>query len=337
MKNTPANIIISRTDSIGDVVLTLPVAAVLKKHFPHMQIGFMGKRYTKAVIEACKYVDQFIDVDEFLSGRVLINGHEPEAILHVFPVPEIASRARKLGIPVRIGTTNRIYHRTTCNQFVRLSRKNSTLHEAQLNIKLLEPFEINTDFTLEQIGHMYGLEKLQPLDPTLHSLLDPQRYKLILHPKSQGSGREWPLDHFIQLIRSLDQNRFQIFITGTQKEHKHLLHLFREVGNLVTDLTGKMSLEQFLAFIAQCDGLVASGTGPIHLAAALGINAMGIFPPIRPVHPGRWSPLGPRSKVFVVDKNCNACKAHPTNCQCMRDINALTLKNHLDKMPIGQL
>ncbi len=43
MKKLPVNIIISRTDSIGDVVLTLPVAAVLKKYFPEIKIGFMGK------------------------------------------------------------------------------------------------------------------------------------------------------------------------------------------------------------------------------------------------------------------------------------------------------
>jgi ADP-heptose:LPS heptosyltransferase len=331
LKNTPANIIISRTDSIGDVVLTLPVAAVLKKHFPNMQIGFMGKSYTRDVIEACTYIDQFIDVQDFLTGTVLINGQKPEAILHVFPVPQIAARARKLGIPFRIGTTNRIYHWTSCNQLVRLSRKKSSLHEAQLNIKLLSPLGINTDYSLEEIGNMYGLAKLQPLQPSLQSLLDPQRYKLILHPKSQGSGREWPLDHFIQLARSLNPDNYQIFISGTQKEHDALQPLLKEVGDLVTDLTGKMTLKQFMSFIEQCNGLVASGTGPIHLAAALGIDAMGIFPPIRPVHPGRWRPVGPKAKVFVMDKNCMDCKRNPASCHCMGEINALAVKNYLDE------
>lgn len=302
-----------------------------------MQIGFMGKSYTRDVIEACIHVDEFIDVQDFLSGPVYVNGQEPEAILHVFPVPEIAARAKKMGIPLRIGTTNRIYHWTTCNQFVRLSRKNSSLHEAQLNIKLLGPFEINTDFSLEELGNMYGLEKLQPLEPSLQSLLNPQRYKLILHPKSQGSGREWPLPHFIQLVRSLNPHQYQIFISGTQKEQKALQPLFKEVGHLVTDVTGKMSLNQFLSFISLCDGLVASGTGPIHLAAALGIEAMGIFPPIRPVHPGRWRPLGPKAKVFVMDKNCNDCKLNPANCHCMSEVNPLVVKNYLDKALITHL
>ena len=69
MKNIPGNIIISRTDSIGDVVLTLPVAGILKRNFPNLQIAFMGRSYTKPVIEACKYVDTFIDAKDFLNGK----------------------------------------------------------------------------------------------------------------------------------------------------------------------------------------------------------------------------------------------------------------------------
>lgn len=44
--------------------------------------------------------------------------------------------------------------------------------------------------------------------------------------------------------------------------------------------------------------MVASGTGPLHLAAALGINAIGLFPTIRPIHPGRWQPIGMKAHFF---------------------------------------
>lgn len=80
MKNIPDNIIISRTDSIGDVVLTLPIATVLKKQFPQMKIAYMGKAYTRPVIEACSSVDLFIDVDDFMSKEVTIFGEKVAAI-----------------------------------------------------------------------------------------------------------------------------------------------------------------------------------------------------------------------------------------------------------------
>jgi heptosyltransferase III len=332
LKKSPKNILISRTDSIGDVVLTLPVAAVLKEHFPDTVIGFMGKSYTRPVIQACRFVDEYIDVDDFMNREVLLGGQPIEAIVHVFPVSEIAFRARSLGIPRRIGTTNRIYHLPTCNRLVKLSRKNSALHEAQLNIALLRPFGIKKDYSLEQMESMFGLEHLEPLRPEFQSLIDKNRYNLILHPKSQGSGREWPIENYIKLVHSLDPSQFKVFISGTQKEQKALQPLFKEVGNLITDITGKMNLEQFLSFVHNCGGLVASGTGPIHLAAVLGKDALGMYPPIRPVHPGRWQPIGPKAKVFVLNKDCNDCKKAPKSCHCIKELEPLWVKCYLEEI-----
>jgi ADP-heptose:LPS heptosyltransferase len=331
INTVPQNIIISRTDSIGDVILTLPVAAVLKKHFPAMTIGFMGKSYTRPVIEACKYVDEFIDVEDFLQKQVLVGGQAPQCILHVFPRSGIAKRARQLGIPLRIGTTNRLYHWFTCNKLVKLSRKKSDLHEAQLNLKLLQPFGIDTTYSLPHIASLFGFEKLQPLPASFASLIQKEKYNLILHPKSQGSAREWPLENFLQLIETLDKNKFNIFISGTAREKERMQWLFDKAGDRITDITGKMSLPEFIAFINQCDGLVACSTGPIHIAAVLGKDALGIYPPMRPVHPGRWAPLGPNAQVFVQDKQCVECKDNKVPCSCIINIPAAWLKATLDK------
>jgi heptosyltransferase-3 len=315
-----SNIIISRTDSIGDVVLTLPVAAVLKQHIPGIKIGFMGKAYTRPVIEACTFIDDFIDVDDFFKGSVTINGQQPQAILHVLPVPTIAKKAKQLKIPLRIGTTNRLYHWFTCNKLVKLSRKKSDLHEAQLNIKLLAALGIKADYTLNDIFTLFGLHNIKPLDTAFKNLLEGNKYNLIFHAKSQGNGREWPLDNFIALAKLLDKNRFNIFISGTDKEKAALQPLLAMAGDNIIDITGKMDLYQFMAFINAADGLIASGTGPLHIAAALGKHAYGLFPPMRPIHPGRWQPIGPGAQVFVLNKNCTDCKGNAAACQCIKNV-----------------
>lgn len=331
LTHTPANIIISRTDSIGDVVLTLPVAAVLKKHFPQMKIAFMGKAYTRPVIEACTSVDLFIDVADFMNGEVTIFGEKPAAIIHVLPIAKIAQRAKKINIPLRIGTTNRIYHWFTCNALVKLSRRKSILHEAQLNLKLLEPLGINREFSLEEIGNSFALNNIQPLPVRFSQLIDKNKFNLILHPKSQGNGREWGLNNFIKLVQLLDKDKFKIFISGVEKERPLLQPIFEAVGSHVTDITGLMSLSEFMSFIAASDSLIASGTGPIHLAAALGTNAFGIYPPIKPIHPGRWAPLGPKAQAFVVNKSCNDCKGNKNVCHCIGEVEPESLKKALNQ------
>jgi heptosyltransferase III len=332
LETFPKNIIISRTDSIGDVILTLPVAAVLKKHFPEIKIGFLGKAYTRPVIEACKYVDTFIDINVFLKDDTIqINGEKPVAILHVFPVAAIAMRALQLHIPLRIGTTNRFYHWLTCNKLVKLSRKHSLLHEAQLNLKLLKVFGIINNFSLQEIGKLFGLEKLKPLPEKFKNLISKDKYNLILHPKSLGSAREWGLSNFIMLIRLLGTSRYRIFISGTEKEREALQPVFNEVGDAVTDISGLMNLDEFISFISHCDGLVANSTGPLHIAAALGKDALGIYPPMRPIHPGRWAPLGPNARTFVLDKFCNDCKNNNKLCQCIMQVEPQWIKISLEK------
>jgi ADP-heptose:LPS heptosyltransferase len=315
--------IISRSDAIGDVVLTLPVAGVLRELYPQAKIIFLGRSYTEELIKTCVYVDAFLNWDELQQlpeeeavKRMADTG--ADTILHVFPQPEIARMAKRAGIKQRIGTTNRLYHWWYCNKRVWLSRKNSPWHEAQLNLRLLTSLGAKELYSLQEIGLYYGLTRLAPIPPAIAGQLDPGRFNLILHPKSRGHGREWGLDYYIQLINLLPSNQFKIFVSGTAAEGRLLEPLLQACPS-VTDITGKLSLAEFISFISRADGLMASGTGPLHLAAALGIHAVGIFPPLRPIHPGRWAPVGPKAAALVKNISCNACRK-TMDCTCIRDI-----------------
>ena len=67
----------------------------------------------------------------------------------------------------------------------------------------------------------------------------------------------------------------------------------------------EMSLEDLIGLIATADALVAPSTGPLHLAAALGVPLAGIYSPVRVHHPTRWGPLGPgRIIIFMPKAEC---------------------------------
>jgi len=347
-------IIISRTDSIGDVILTLPVAGVLKKHFPDSRIYFIGRQYTRPVIEACEHVDDFIDGDVIVrssqfpvpSSQSESNIKHPssiiqylkniraDAIIHAFPVKEICQAAKKAGIPLRIGTSHRWFTWLYCNKLLHFSRKNSELHETQLNLKLLEPLGIKPPFLLNDIPSYYGLSKVGSLQFPVPSSqkesniehqtshihhLHYDRFNLILHPKSKGSAREWGLDNYSRLISLLPEEKFRIFITGTKEEGflmKDFLLLHKE---RIADMTGHLTLSELMALIGKCDGIVAASTGPLHIAAALSKHAIGLYAPMKPIHPGRWAPLGIHADYLVLDKKCNKCR-HSSDCECIQSI-----------------
>jgi len=139
-----------------------------------------------------------------------------------------------------------------------------------------------------------------------------------------------PLQHYIALINDLDAGRFQIFISGTEDERTALQPLLDEVGDKVTDVIGSLNLPAFMGLIAASDGLVACSTGPLHIAAALGKHAFGIYAPARPIFPQRWGPIGKKAQVFVLEKKCNACKNPGTPCFCIQSIQPNAIKNALD-------
>lgn len=329
---TPKHIIISRTDGIGDVVLTLPLCGVLKKHFPDVRISFFGANYTKPVIDCCIHIDEFISYDEFkinTNKAHFIKALNADVIVHVFPRKAIAQAAKDAGTATRIGTSHRVYNWLTCNKLVSVGRKNSDLHEAQLNLKLSKPLGISADFELQQLAAFYGFENIKPLPNKFETLLDKNKFNLILHPKSNGSAREWGLDNFERLIKLLPPEKFKIFISGSKTEKELLKPLTEKLSENVIDISGEMNLAEFISFIHASDGLVAASTGPLHIAAATGIHALGLFAPIRPVHPGRWAPVGKQAEFVMIKDNCNTCKNKPQACVCIHNISPLKICSHI--------
>ncbi len=326
-------IIISRTDSIGDVVLTLPIAGILKQIYPNCRIFFLGQTYTLPILETSQHIDVPLDWTKyekapFIEAVNFFKNLRADAIIHIFPNSKIARAAYKAGIPLRIGTSHRLYNWLWCNRPVNIHRKNSDLHESQLNIKLLEPLTENIDFSLKEISQYFGITKISPLKNELSQLIDNKRFNLILHPKSRGSAREWGLENFSHLIEMLPSSQFRIFVTGTPNEANEMSLFLSQYRQRIFNLTGQLSLKELISFINSTDGLVAASTGPLHIAAALGKAAVGIYAPMRPIFPQRWSPVGENSRVLVLDKKCNDCRK-TQNCKCIREISPADVKKVL--------
>ncbi|OCX51231.1 glycosyl transferase family 9 [Mucilaginibacter sp. PPCGB 2223] len=297
------HILISRTDAIGDVVLTLPLCGYLKSICPDVKISFLGRTYTQPVIDACAAIDTFINYDELQTlpepgQAAALKARHVDVIIHVYPRKEIAELAKKANIKLRIGTTNRVFHWLTCNKLVKLSRKNSLLHEAQLNIVLLQGLGINTVPDVVQLPDYYDFKTKDKLRKEFADLFDRGKFNLILHPKSHGSGREWSLQRFSELIGLLPAERFKVFISGSEKEKAILKDWIAGLPGTVVDVTGAMPLEQLVKFIAKADGLIAAGTGPLHIAAETGIHTLGLFPSIGSIHARRWGPVGKRAEFI---------------------------------------
>ena len=302
--------LINRIDNIGDVILTLPVCIYLKQLYPDIVISFLARTYTKPVLDACSAIDHFIDYEalERLPEKeqiANIKARNIDVILHTFNKSTIAKLAYQAGIPVRIGNTSKNSHFIYCNKLIRLSRGNSHLHEAQQMFLFLQPLGLTHIPTIGTIANyykdFYKPEGVLPAELAAH--LKQDKFNLIVHTLSNGHGREWEMDKYAELIKQLPLDKFNVIVSGSEKEALQLNDWVKGLPPEVLNLSGKMTLPQFMTFIDKADGLLASGTGPLHMAAASGIHALGLFPVSNSINALRWAPLGKKAVHIESDSD----------------------------------
>ena len=286
-------ILISRVDSIGDVVLTLPLCGWIKQNLPHCEVHFLCQQMTVDVIRMSEFVDHIHVWDGVLP--------EVDAILHIFPKKEIAIAAKKQRIATRVGTSHRSIHWRTCNKLVHFSRTKSDLHEAQLNFRLLEGLDVDHTPTLSELPSLIGWRAKKN-----HSEFLSDKFDLVFHIKSRGSAKEWKPSNYLEVAKQLSADDFNIILTGTRAEGALIREEVPEIFDLenVTDSTGKLSLGELIDLLASVEGFLACSTGPLHLAAVSGTNALGLYPKTRPMHAGRWGPLGSNS-AYLEEKTAS--------------------------------
>lgn len=327
----PRTIILSRPDALGDAVVTLSTAGWIKHKAPATRIIALVKEYTRPVWSHCDHVDGIITLEELRAGDPVaqLRAVQADAIVHVFPHRDVAAWAKRAGIARRIGTSHRWWHWITCNERVDFSRKRSDLHEAQLNLKLLAPFGIDIPALPELAKHI-ALRRPHVM-PEIAAMLATDRRRVILHPLL-GSGVGWGLHNFAALINALDPQRWQVIVTGTAEEAARYRTELPLARPHVTDLGGRLTLEQLMGVIGSSDALAAASTGPLHIAAALGIRAVGLYSMRRPILPARWAPLGRDAHALVNDPACANCAAGQP-CDCITQIDPRRVLELLANLP----
>src|SRR5438552_5039810 len=140
-----------------------------------------------------------------------------------------------------------------------------------------------------------------------------------LAPGAVGPAKRWPAAFYADLARRLAAEGHCIWVIGGPKE-KEIAAEIAAAGD-IRDLTGP-DLRNAILALAAADVAISNDSGLLHVAAALGTPAIGIFGPTSAWH---WAPLNPIAATIETtdDLPCRPC--HKPVCRlghhrCMRDI-----------------
>ena len=138
-------------------------------------------------------------------------------------------------------------------------------------------------------------------------------------PGAVGASKRWP--HYAALARSLAGEGNSVWVIGGPGEATLAREIAQANPDAIRDLTGP-DLRNAVFAIAAADAAVSNNSGLLHVAAALGTPAVGIFGPTSPWH---WAPLNPMAALIepLHQLPCRPC--HKPVCRlghhrCMRDI-----------------
>lgn len=337
---SPRNLLIVRTDRIGDVVLSLPLAEIIKKYYPACNITFLVRNYTKDILENHPFVDNTIILKEnnkkvsILKNVEFIKNLNFDSSIVVYPTFQTALIIFLSSIQNRIGTGYRWYSFLFNNKIYE-HRKFAERHELEYNVNLLKAFGIHEKVDSESVHFNLTVnekskEKIQNLFNNYG--INNDKAIIIVHPGSGGSAVDLPVYKFKELVEELSrEDKFQILLTGSESETKMCEKL--KMNNKIKNFAGILSLSELIALIDRSDIFVANSTGPLHIAAALGKYTVGFYPNLLVCSAKRWGPYTNKKVVFSPKKECSDCKREQCNkSECMNTIETKNVVGEINKI-----
>ena len=299
------NILLVRPDGIGDEILALPVATELRRALPGARLSFLSSVYAAPVLAHHPDLDEVLTVtgEESWGELIRLFRNNVDAAIFLKPFRRLMAAAWLARVPLRVGTGYRWYS-WLLNRRVYEHRSDFSRHESAYNLGLLRglglsPGEVSAPrlvVTAEERGWARGF------------LGDSPSLRVLVHPGA-FSSRHWKPVHFRGLILRLARSGRHVLLTGSAAERDELRADAQASAwpAGVTDLMGQLTLRQLMAVIVESHVMVSMSTGPMHIAAALGVPTVSIFDPRRNMSPTRWQPLGTGVVLRPDVPTCEKC------------------------------
>lgn len=307
-------ILVSRTDKIGDLVLSIPSFFMLKKMYPKAELIVLVRAYNYDIIRNLPYIDRVIKIDDFSKAELLekIAYFKADVFIALYNDEYVASLAKASKAKIRIGPLSKLSSFLTYNKGIFQKRSRSIKNEGEYNldlVKKLNPikfsacYELNTELVLTEenknIADLYFKEN------SISGKI------LVVNPFIGASAKNIKDEEYAQILKEV-KNKFNsklnIIITchiNDEERANNLKTLINE-DNIYIFANGA-SILNTASIINSADVYLGASTGPTHIAGALNKKIVAIYPNKKTQHPTRWGVLGNLTVSYVIpDENNKA-------------------------------
>ena len=308
-------ILIIRFSSIGDIVLTTPVARCLKGAFPQAEIHFLTKKKYAQVLAGNPYIDKM----HLLSDRLPELLKELRAERFDFVVDlhrNLRSMCVKLALRRPSGTFPKLNLRKWWYVRTKKASVMPDVHIVDRYVDAVKRLGVSND--------RRGLDFFTAPEPDFAMPFD--RYIAVVCGATYTT-KQIPAETVCRLAAD---RRYNFVLLGDANDGRRIEAVGAEFGDNVRNFCGQTTLNQSALLVQNAEAVITSDTGLMHIAAAFGKRIVAVWGNTTP-QLGMY-PYMPHCEGNYVNLErelpCRPCsklgyrKCPKGHLRCMKDISA---------------
>jgi heptosyltransferase-2 len=316
-------ILIRGPNWVGDAVLAIPAMKAIRARFPGAEITLLVRPWVAGLFSSAPYIDKVwtenkpaslgswiritrdIRKREFDLSLLLPNSFESALMMFIG------------GVRQRVGyaTDGRGWMLTEA-----VPKMTGQQHQIQYYLNLTKVLSAATD------PPSIRIEATPSERDTARQLLAAEGIPagtpfLVLNPgAAYGSAKRWHQDRFAGAAGNLASKLgLNVAIIGSEAERAIANQVCERMTRPTAVLNGRTSLETLIGVLAESSLMITNDSGPMHIAAALGIPTVAIFGPTDETNTG---PYGPHTRIVKHPVECSPCllRECPIDHRCMNGV-----------------
>ena len=282
----PRRICLIKPSALGDVVQTLPLLPALKQRYPAAEISWVVNRELRDLVDGHPALFESIPFERrggwsaWMKLLRTLRQRRFDLVIDLQGLLRTGVMTAATGAPIRVGLqTAREGSHLTLNCVLPETSRQMAAHARYWRVaECLGLGELPRDTFIATSEEDCGWANLH--------VDDLPRPIFAVHPGARWETKRWPVEKFAELLRRADRTwAGSILILGSKAErpdaeqlHQKFQDFSRNTGvSAVRNLAGQSTLKQLSALLSRVDFAISNDSGPMHLAAGLGIPTLGLF------------------------------------------------------------
>jgi len=337
MKERQKNVLVILIAGIGDLIMASKALRALRRGYPDRCLHLLTSKEASVLAQNYTYLDHVwtFPVRQLRKSRVpmqdifgliqALRKIDFELALNLYRVKSWQGALRMGLLMTSLRTQVRVGHQAMGFGFF-LSKKASkgTFENRHFTDAMMDLAKLAGGVPDEKGIEVFWDKSVEEKWATLFPKVGQEKQPLSIgiNPGADRPQKRWnPENHASVADRLVELRGASIFLFGGPGEEHLALRIEKAMKQPVTNLAGKLSLNELAYVISRLDLFVTNDSGPMHIAAGLKTPVVALFGPEDPVH---TRPYTSPDLYRIVQKelDCRPC----TNKRCDRPVCMESLK-----------